>query len=431
MVHSYYVIMGGFAIEQGGDEDKKSVLPDGVPRLTLGSPELEFIATCSLDRLPNISKEHIEDRSKANGITKAIVCGQALWFCIQCIARCAQGLSLSLLELNTFAHALCAFIMYYLWWEKPLDINEPTILKGDHLDEICACFFLPKPQAAKKDAHIKTQTSGMAKIEQIPGEDNVLHARRIQDALEHDGRLDQEDRNDENDAISLRQFHQSTVSGELTRPDSVQDQQKTAVEILCGKELGTLTKERDLYLYALAEKAPVPYQAAVELVKSFKGLKPHEQKLKPSAQNFPSLLGKDIYDKTTLSAYVAYIFAGLVYGGIHLLAWNAPFPTDHQLGLWRTSGVALGVSGLLWPFVAVVANGGTWKCLSHGTPATMICCFAPELLVIGISVGTILFPLFYVVARVFLVVECYINLVHLPESVFRTIAWAKYIPHIT
>lgn len=46
----------------------------------------------------------------------------ASWFCAQCVARLAQGMAISLLELSTFGHALCAILMYILWWHKPLDV---------------------------------------------------------------------------------------------------------------------------------------------------------------------------------------------------------------------------------------------------------------------------------------------------------------------
>jgi len=37
----------------------------------------------------------------------------------------------------------------------------------------------------------------------------------------------------------------------------------------------------------------------------------------------------------------------------------------------------------------------------------------------------------YCLARVYLVVECFINLSHLPESVFRVPVWSQYVPHIS
>ena len=39
--------------------------------------------------------------------------------------------------------------------------------------------------------------------------------------------------------------------------------------------------------------------------------------------------------------------------------------------------------------------------------------------------------LVYCLARVYLVVECFINLSHLPESVFRVPVWSQYVPHIS
>ncbi|KAH7010588.1 uncharacterized protein B0I36DRAFT_257457 [Microdochium trichocladiopsis] len=76
----------------------------------------------------DISEEDLVDKRKGSGIAKALVCLQAIWFCLQCFARVLQQLPLSLLELNTFAHSLCALVVYILWWEKPLDVERPTYL---------------------------------------------------------------------------------------------------------------------------------------------------------------------------------------------------------------------------------------------------------------------------------------------------------------
>lgn len=55
----------------------------------------------------------------------------AIWFCAQCFTRFHQGLSISLLELNTFGHAICTLFTYVLWWHKPLDIEEPERVTFD------------------------------------------------------------------------------------------------------------------------------------------------------------------------------------------------------------------------------------------------------------------------------------------------------------
>lgn len=76
--------------------------------------------------LPNLSREQIQDKSKADPLIKTLVCLQATWFCVQCIGRIASSLPLGLIELNTFAHALCTLLIYLLWWDKPVEIEQPT-----------------------------------------------------------------------------------------------------------------------------------------------------------------------------------------------------------------------------------------------------------------------------------------------------------------
>jgi len=69
-------------------------------------------------------------------LAKTLVCIQAIWFCIQCIVRLSQKLTISLLELNTFAHALCTLVVFGLWWDKPLYIDQPSLLRGQDVEEI-------------------------------------------------------------------------------------------------------------------------------------------------------------------------------------------------------------------------------------------------------------------------------------------------------
>lgn len=50
--------------------------------------------------------------------------------------------------------------------------------------------------------------------------------------------------------------------------------------------------------------------------------------------------------------------------------------------------------------------------------------------IILLSVGTFGFALLYVLARVYLVVESFLNLAYLPDSVFATPNFALYFPHL-
>jgi hypothetical protein len=86
--------------------------------------QLESHSEANLRDILDISPEEVLSKSKASGLAKGIVCLQAIWFCIQCLSRVSQSLPITLFELNTVAHSICALLVYLLWWEKPLDVQQ-------------------------------------------------------------------------------------------------------------------------------------------------------------------------------------------------------------------------------------------------------------------------------------------------------------------
>jgi len=119
--YGFFAAMGGFEILYRGPEEAEPSLvtlsPDGVRKL----------AAQNLEQF-KISRSSIEDRSKADTVQKGLVLFQVVWMALQCIARKAYGLPLSLLELHTMVHVVCAMAMYAFWIEKPLDIRSAEVL---------------------------------------------------------------------------------------------------------------------------------------------------------------------------------------------------------------------------------------------------------------------------------------------------------------
>ncbi|TFK69571.1 hypothetical protein BDN72DRAFT_607826 [Pluteus cervinus] len=82
----------------------------------------------------NLTEKEIQDKSKGDILSKALVAFQTTWFVFECLARLQQGLPLIELEAVTLAFATLNIITYGLWWYKPLnvlcpiyiDINIPT-----------------------------------------------------------------------------------------------------------------------------------------------------------------------------------------------------------------------------------------------------------------------------------------------------------------
>lgn len=71
--------------------------------------------------VPDISADDISDISKANLVQKVLLCAQMLFFCASCAVRVNQHLPLTLLEITTISHSLCALASLILWWYKPQD----------------------------------------------------------------------------------------------------------------------------------------------------------------------------------------------------------------------------------------------------------------------------------------------------------------------
>lgn len=130
MVHDFYVPMGGFTFEHADNTTSDSESTSAAPK-RLEVVNLDWLHENHPDSLPDLPDRSILDKSKADGLAKAVLLGQAIWFCLTSLTRLIQGLPLSLLEVTTLAHAFCAFVTYILWWHKPFNIHEPIVLKFD------------------------------------------------------------------------------------------------------------------------------------------------------------------------------------------------------------------------------------------------------------------------------------------------------------
>ena len=89
-----------------------------------------FVMEHAPELIPDLSEASILSRGQSDSLGKALLITQLLYFCISCAARCAQSLPLTLLEVSTLAHAICAVATYFVWWKKPFDIAEPTVISG-------------------------------------------------------------------------------------------------------------------------------------------------------------------------------------------------------------------------------------------------------------------------------------------------------------
>lgn len=64
-----------------------------------------------------VSADTIRDKSKADAVQKSLVLLQVSWMAVSCTARLVYNLPITLLEIHTMVHVVCAFAMYGLWFK--------------------------------------------------------------------------------------------------------------------------------------------------------------------------------------------------------------------------------------------------------------------------------------------------------------------------
>src|ERR1700761_957735 len=128
LTHSFYSSMGGFIITLPSGE-VLPVLPD----------EIAALVEQNLISFPIISKAEIEDKSKTDYLGKTFVCLQVLWFAINIMTRAYRHDAITPFELTTVAYVTCTLGTYASWWNKPSDIQLPTVIDGSQFpEETCA-----------------------------------------------------------------------------------------------------------------------------------------------------------------------------------------------------------------------------------------------------------------------------------------------------
>jgi len=110
--HAFFLIMGGFTLHANRR-----------PLRVLAWDDLQTLAGAGRIAWPDITEEDIKDRSKGDYLSKGIVVFQTTWFIVQFFVRAVSKLTITELEVVTLAFSTLIGVIYYLWWDKPLDVR--------------------------------------------------------------------------------------------------------------------------------------------------------------------------------------------------------------------------------------------------------------------------------------------------------------------
>ena len=115
--HAFFVDMGGLVLRTS----------DGVT-FFLNTKHISWllkhqvISTAQFEKSFLLDSKTIDDRNKSDTFLRLIAVGQALWFCVNIIARGVQGFAVTTLEMITSGIIVDSILVYYVWKEKPADV---------------------------------------------------------------------------------------------------------------------------------------------------------------------------------------------------------------------------------------------------------------------------------------------------------------------
>ena len=119
---------------------------------------------------------------------------------------------------------------------------------------------------------------------------------------------------------------------------------------------------------------------------------------------------------------------------MHLIAWTVTFPTQFEKKLWRVSSLGhalfIPVKLLILVFrtlLGFITHDGDTDVLGKAIGSRVE--FLDGLVLTALFVMPALHAV-YVSAKIYIVVECCLNLGYLPDGAYEVIRWSQYVSHI-
>lgn len=448
LVHGFYAAMGGYVFDltnEDGELEELTFLPSCGTRMTLTSMGVRFLMEHHPNLIPDLSETSITDRTRASSLSKAILLAQITWFCTNCVARLGQGLPLSLLEVTTVAHSMCTLATYALWWSKPLNIAEPTLMRGQEAREACALMLMCSPeemhllfgtasfQFPAEMGSIAPLTASGTSDDSAPSSSGP--SRSPSSPIETSERLEQSDSTSE-DAALLRTDTFVTL---------LPEQQSLDGTILTPRKDPCSTPYHGLKAVVLYRSGVVPWHAKrresaepavlrAEDVRRWKlaysamrryGLSRETLELpdKPYVSSQSGLQTSSDYKGRGIMPIVRSNVSAAVltatYGFPHFLGWDARFPTEAERLLWRGATLAVTFWGLgmasAVAFIVIVR-----KLLGNFTGERR----GEALLVTSAAIP-------YIITAGYLLVESLRQLLYLEPAAYELPSWSNYWPHFS
>ncbi|KAK8209677.1 hypothetical protein IWZ01DRAFT_542466 [Phyllosticta capitalensis] len=423
------------------------------PEFKLSTQQLVELAKVGL--LPEVKDREVEDKSKADSLGKLLVCIQAGWFLLQVIARLAQRLPLTLLEVHVSSQVICAFGMYLCWLKKPYNVEVPHIVEDDKVKDMVGLFLLdagpwsstyferdpdrdrlrrPIPIDKIVDLHKFYQrnrnpswnTVHMEYSPGMEGEDlrfwqwqrNLWLSKKL-DSLSGAWRCLQK-KADKDQEAGTGELHLMGLPSQNVALESLTEEQLSRAQQHHKRVNRALDYLRARYFQDIACRSNGSQLPKLKFAFPYGGLDT-EFKWKQHDYRY--------WGATRMVGILS-----LPYSAIHLSAWNAHFPTSFECWMWRVCTLCM-----VWYWATIVLK--TWFPIVF---AIKVDPSDPYSKAIRIDLRNISFWIFFTVfnwsslitfivtifGHFFILVEILASLRSPPVGTYKDIEWSYYVPHL-
>ena len=312
--------------------------------------------------------------------------------------RWVSRLPVTALELNTLAHSICALLVYSLWWDKPLDIQDPTLLTSAYFPPLVALSWEAAGGRAykRKEYEIKNskylpkalgyesvveydvrrtnvQSQSVPELEDIasgPWSNALVGALRTKVGEGPAGYqfLEIRDGKAYKRVLLLSYYAKNYRSPLDTIARLVGILEMTQAGVPLEEDLANTKNDHALQRWRLISTIGVEYTEMLEFIMAsinhynidagivfppkVVGLQYHsaEPLVVYAKTNMDFWVMSSGGDMKAIVAFIIFCLCALAYGGVHASAWNDHFPTSVERLLWRISAVlvaALGIASML------------------------------------------------------------------------------------
>ncbi|RSL69878.1 hypothetical protein CEP53_002047 [Fusarium sp. AF-6] len=437
LMYAFFVVMGGVRIDikdllSRPDLDTESRWGVGsLPREDVegrGTTTVRVSGTTVLwlaghGHWIKIPRAKITDKSKADTFQKILVLIQVSWMIMQCIARWINKLPLTLLEIHTMVHVVCAMILYGFWFKKPLNVQDPEVIRPDvegfegeialllqrqFYTTISASLSLLDPNQPfpdNCDEPLRFVGPGIG-VELSTGDvlpiGLALYA--VPEAQDEDSPEDlfavqpKDDPSFETTEEFYNRWKAILSTFGHKRDDGI---------MKCADFIDAASRnddDEDIFEWKLRSMPFSEGKRNLDIdFTTFRGMSAKE--LNDELDEFFSWYG-------TLLGLAVFLSA--LYGGIHLSAWNWEFPTSWEGLVWKFACFLIAAVLPLYHIfnrlrVKLLALHDGMKTAMH--------------VVLSSTLGI------YMLARIYIIFEAFASLRHVPIGVYMAPVWVQMFPH--